>query len=383
MRLLASHSSSLNMRRNCVKAQLNSSSIASFTDNNPLVSIVILNYNGKQFLYKNLTSVFQSDYPNFEVILVDNGSSDESVYFVKSHFGQTAKLKIIVNSNNLGASEGRNIGIKHARGEILVFLDNDTFVHPQWLAKIVKAFREDRSIGAVQCKILRAENPELIDSTGGFLDYFAFATQRGLMELDVGQYNAQTEIFYAGGAFAFKRAVLNEIGLFDPAYFVWYEETDLCWRTWLSGYRIVYLPNSIVYHYGSGTTFRFLPTESTQRWLINQNTIQIKNYGILNLFKYTFPYIAVRFAKNMLSLKKSPYSNLISKSILITAKNFKTILKKRIIIQLYRRKSKDDVITRHMIQHGWKDFLLGSRSKAEIKNPCERTGINEYYNKQD
>jgi len=366
-----------------MKAQSNSNSVKSFTFKDFLVSIVILNYNGKKFLNKNLTSVFQSDYPNFEVILVDNGSSDQSVNFVKSHFRQTANFKIIVNSKNLGASEGRNIGIKNARGEIIVFLDNDTIVHPKWLTTIVHELKKDPSLGAVQCKILRAENPKLIDSTGGFLDYFAFATQRGLMEKDIGQYNTQTEIFYAGGAFAFKRTVLNEIGLFDPDYFIWYEETDLCWRTWLAGYRIVYLPNSIVYHYGSGTTFRFLPTESTQRWIINQNTIQLKNYGILNLLKYTFPYIILRFAKNMFSPKKSPYSNLILRSILLTAKNFKNILKKRIIIQLYRRKSKDEIITRRMIQRSWKDFLLGARSTTEIKNPCERTGINEYYNTQD
>jgi GT2 family glycosyltransferase len=339
----------------------------------PSISIVILNYNGIGFLEENLSTVFRSHYEDFEVIFVDNGSSDNSVRFVKSRFGQRGNLVVITSSANLGASVGRNLGIKRAKGDLVVFLDNDTRVDPEWLVELVRVFQKDPSVGVAQSKLLRAENSRKIDSAGGFLDYLANPMQRGLMQDDDGQFEHVDEIFYAGGAFMFRRDVLNRIGLFDADYFFWYEDTDLSWRSWLAGYRIVYVPKSIVYHHSSGTTFQFSSSESMQYWIVNQITTQLKNYDLHNLVKFTLPYVMMRTVVNIVLIKRSAHSRLFVKSVLISIRNWRRTLRKRIVIQSYVRRVKDEFVMRNMIRQGWERALTERKlGKVEIGNPCAR-----------
>jgi GT2 family glycosyltransferase len=343
----------------------------------PSISIVILNYNGRKFLEENLSSVFQSNYMNFEVVFVDNGSSDDSVRFVESYFGHHGNLKVITSSKNLGCSRGRNLGLVHTKGDLIVFLDNDTKVDPEWLVELAKVCQKDPSVGVAQSKLLRADNPKKIDSTGGFLDFFANPLQRGLMEDDIGQYEHADEIFYAGGAFMFRREVLDRIGLFDSDFFLWYEDTDLSWRSWLAGYRVIYVPKSVVLHHGSGTTFQFRSSESMQYWIANQIATQLKNYSFQNLVKFTFPYVTLRMIVNILSINRSQYSRLIVRSILFSIRNCGSTLRKRITIQRHVRRVKDDYALRNMIQQGWEKALtMRKLGTTEVRNPCERTYIN-------
>jgi GT2 family glycosyltransferase len=256
-----------------------------------LVSVIIVNYNNKKFLAKCLGSVFSSNYPNLEVVFVDNASIDGSVDFVKKMFeNKISSLKIVQNSKNLGYAEGNNLGMSLASGEYFVLLNNDTEVEKDWLMELITPMESDRTIGAAQCKLLSMNERERLDSAGAFIDRFGFPEERGAQEVDWGQYDGLDKIFYAKGAgFAVRRCILNEIGSFDKDYFLSYEETDLCWRIWLRGYRIVFAYKSVVYHFGSISIFEAKARKNSVHLYHNtKNHIMtlLKNYDLSNLVKY-------------------------------------------------------------------------------------------------
>ena len=177
-----------------------------------LISVIILNYNGKDYNGKCLTSVFASNYSNYEVIFVDNNSTDDSVRIVESMFGANQRLRVILNGKNLGFAEGNNIGVKYAKGKYLVFLNNDTEVDPSWLLEISKVFSSDRNIAAAQCKLLQLDDRKTLESAGHYIDYFGIAHIRGENEVDLGQYDNVDEIFGAtGAAFIVRSDVFNEV----------------------------------------------------------------------------------------------------------------------------------------------------------------------------
>lgn len=227
----------------------------------PSVSIIILNYNGMKFVEPCLSSVLNSDYPNFEVIFVDNSSSDGSVEFTTKKFGHDPRLKVIVNDRNYGFAEGNNIGVMSAEGKYVIFLNVDTRIpNRQWLKKLVKVMEMDRSIGIAQPLILDWDSNRL-QSGGMYLLYpFGFTFQFGKnenYEEFVRRHSKPYRIFSSAGAcMMVRRSVLNEIGLFDSKFFTYFEETDLSWRTWISGRKVVTVPgvDSIVRHYGGGLT---------------------------------------------------------------------------------------------------------------------------------
>ncbi len=226
----------------------------------PLVSVIILNYNCRKnlgvVLENCLLSVFQTNYPSFEVLFVDNASTDDSVAFVERNFGEDARLRIIQNEQNFGFAEGNNIGIRKALGKYIVLLNSDTRVDPEWLTALVSTVRPPE-VGAAQSKLLQLGAPELLDCAGGFLDYYGYHFERGQGERG-SKYDQPGEIFYAKGAsILIKREVLEKTGLFDPDLFIYHDETDLCWRTRLSGYTVLFSPKSIVYHASGSTMSRF------------------------------------------------------------------------------------------------------------------------------
>ncbi|MEM0171612.1 MAG: glycosyltransferase family 2 protein [Thermoproteota archaeon] len=264
----------------------------------PRISVVILNYNGMRFLETCLKSLLSSTYRDFEIILVDNGSRDGSVEYLKESFSKEPRLKIIPLRKNYGFAMGNNIGYKYTNpnSEFVFFLNNDTEVENDCLEKIIRKMENDDSIGAAQPKIRRMTDRGKIDAVGGIADYYGRTWHRGSGEYDYGQYDSVSETFYAqGAAIVVRRKVINEIGLFEPAYFIYYEETDLCWRIWLAGYRVVVIPEAVVYHYGGGTIV--LPSTYHEKYFklknLRKNHIatMLKNYSLTNISKYTVPFI--------------------------------------------------------------------------------------------
>ena len=219
----------------------------------PFISVVIVNYNGINFIESCLRSVLASNYPDLEIIFVDNASTDGSLDLMRQKFGSEPNIKIIANKVGLGPSKGRNIGIENSKGKYIAFLDNDTEVDKDWLRELVSVLEEDYTIGAAQSKLLLSDR-KTIDTCGHYLSITGFPYEIGSGELDSGQYNEIMDIFGARSAAMFIRhSVLDQIGYFDPDYFMHSEETDLSWRVWLKNYRIVFVPTSIVYHKRGGS----------------------------------------------------------------------------------------------------------------------------------
>jgi GT2 family glycosyltransferase len=227
-------------------------------DSYPKVAVVILNWNGKKLLETFLPSVIQSTYPNLEIIVGDNHSSDDSVDFITTHF---PSIKIIHNDYNYGFAEGYNRILEQVDAKYFVLLNSDVEVTPGWLEPMTALLEKNPKIGACQPKILdyRAkEKFEYAGASGGYLDVFGYPFCRGRiferLEKDEEQYNDVEEIFWASGAALFIRAeIYKRSGGLDSDFFAHMEEIDLCWRIKNMGYKIMICPESVVYHVGGGT----------------------------------------------------------------------------------------------------------------------------------
>jgi GT2 family glycosyltransferase len=254
--------------------------------NLPKVAVVILNYNGRGYLEQFLPSVLGSLYPNMELYVADNGSSDDSIDFLMSWgfelFVPTADnllpnpapksvripKYIIKLPENYGFAEGYNLALKPFNHiDYFVLLNSDVEVTPDWIDPIIKLMESDATIAAVQPKIKMFANKESFEhagASGGFLDHWGYPFCRGRifgeLEVDNGQYEDNREIFWASGAAMFVRAKLyNAIGGLDGDYFAHMEEIDFCWRIKRAGYRVMVCPQSTVYHVGGGTLPAYNP----------------------------------------------------------------------------------------------------------------------------
>jgi len=223
----------------------------------PFVSIVVVNYNDKEFLKPCLDSILRMNYQNFEVVLVDNHSTDGSVEFASKHYGNrivTAEIQ-----KNIGYGPAINIGVEYCRGKYLVFLNPDLEVDPDFLKEAVRELELDASIGLAQCKIMCLNDRKRIQSLGEVLDpYCSGPMSIWGGEIDNGLYDEKYEITYPMGAATIaRRSLIEKIGLFDPDWFA--DDGDIGWRAWLAGSRVVTLPKSIVYHKGQATFKRVGP----------------------------------------------------------------------------------------------------------------------------
>ncbi len=233
-------------------------------------SIIIVTWNGLKHLTTFLPSVVETDYPDFEIILAENASSDGSIEWVEKNF---PTVKIASFDDNYGYTGGNNRAVPFAEKEILIFLNNDVEVDPNWLKGINKAFEMDDEIAAVQPKIRSYKEPEYFEyagAAGGYLDRLGYPFCRGRLldsiEKDEGQYDTFEDIVWASGAaLAIKKEVFEELGGFDEDFQFHMEEIDLCWRTLNAGHRILYTPESVVYHLGGGS----LPMGSTRKVYFN------------------------------------------------------------------------------------------------------------------
>ncbi len=222
-------------------------------------AIVILNWNGEKLFDKFMPSVFEySQDEDTEIIVADNGSTDNSISHLKQHF---PSVKIIDLEQNYGFAEGYNQAIKQIEADYLVLLNSDVQVTEKWIETCLSHFEADKEIVAVQPKILSYNTPdhfEYAGAAGGFIDKFGYPFCRGRilnhLEKDEKQYDEATEIFWATGACLFIRTdVFKNAGSFDGDFFAHMEEIDLCWRLKNQGYKIVYEPQSTVYHLGGAT----------------------------------------------------------------------------------------------------------------------------------
>ena len=214
-------------------------------NSNPLVSIIILNYNAGKLLLNCIDSVFKSTYQNFEVIVVDNLSTDNSHVRCKEKF---KKIQLIENKENLGYCEGNNIGIRNANGEFIIILNPDTIVEPNWLNHLMSAYNKFGE-GLYQPKFFSLKEKLVIQSTGNMLHIFGFGFARDKGKIDNEKIKSIEKINYASGTCLFtSKIVLDKIGLLDPFLFLYHDDLDLGWRAAHIGINSFYVPKSIIYH---------------------------------------------------------------------------------------------------------------------------------------
>lgn len=260
--------------------------------NTPMFSIIIINWNGEKYIRRCLESLSKVTYPNFEIIVVDNASQDNSVEIIKDF----SSVKLIQNKENLGFAQGNNVGYENSDGDYIYFLNNDTYVEANFLEPIVKVFASPE-IGGAQSKIILPLEENRLDNVGAYLTNTGFLYHYGFRKKDEPHYDEQIEIFSVKGAgMCFKREVIEKVAcppkpwhrrdLFDPDFFAYFEETDFCWRVWLAGYKIIFVPESKIYHL-LAASFKKIPSSFTlyhnykNRICTLLKNLEIKNFWLL------------------------------------------------------------------------------------------------------
>lgn len=208
--------------------------------------MIIPNWNGRQHLATCLSSLRAQEGVSFEIILVDNGSTDGSQAFIRDEFEE---VKLLELENNQGFTGACIAGYQQAEGEFVVLLNNDTEVTSSWLAKIVDAFRRHPEVGIVASKMLLFDSRDHFHTAGDYYRVDGIPDNRGVWQQDTGQYDREEYVFSAcGGSAAYRRSMIQEIGFLDEYYYFSCEDTDLSWRAQLSGWKVLYVPEAIVYH---------------------------------------------------------------------------------------------------------------------------------------
>ena len=215
-----------------------------------LVSVIIVNYNGENDLPACLQSLRLQTLSPAQILLVDNNSTDASCAVAR----RFAEVTLIRNRENAGFSRAVNLAAAAATGEILALLNNDVEVTPSFI-ELGAAAMHNPTVAAAAAKILFFDRRNVINGVGGGMNCLGYAWDRGLHEIDGGQYNQPEEVFFAsGGACFLRRSVFLELGGFDPRFFMYHEDVDFCWRARLAGWRIITCPDAVVYHkYGTAT----------------------------------------------------------------------------------------------------------------------------------
>lgn len=234
-------------------------------------AVVILNWNGRKFLEQFLPRLIEcTNSEKIELVVADNHSTDDSVDFMREHYPH---IRLILNESNGGFAKGYNDALSQVNAEYYVLLNSDIEVTPNWVEPIIEKMKADPLVGAAQPKLRSFFNRDCFEyagAAGGFLDYLGYPFCRGrvfdCVEKDQGQYDNECEIFWATGAALFVRADLyHMIGGLDNDFFAHMEEIDLCWRIHSQGYKVMYYPQSTVYHVGGGT----LPKSSSTKTYLN------------------------------------------------------------------------------------------------------------------
>ena len=242
----------------------------------PLVTVIVLNYNGGGLLLKCVRSLLNfTTYPNFEILVVDNGSYDNSVVEVKMILGNSRLVRTVVLERNFGYAEGNNIGYMHVspKTKYVVFMNNDIEVNEDWLTELVKILEMHQDVGAAQPVIL---TPGKVREGlfGGYLDVFGYNADK--KEREPKPRIPYSECLFAWGATLITRKELvDKFGLFNPQYFLNFEETDFCWRLRLAGYKVAIIPTSTVHHIYSVATKKFFTSAKDPFPLFKKQNLHI------------------------------------------------------------------------------------------------------------
>lgn len=267
-----------------------------------LVSIIIVNWNGAKVLPECLESLLRLNHKDFEIVVVDNGSIDDSVNIIKKICG--GKARVVCLEKNVGFAAGVNIGVENAKGEFIATINNDMVVEPSWLDQPLEFMLKDNKIGIVSCRQMNYYERSKIDSL-----FHCITKSLALMPIVTGQEYSDNNNFHSrsgyvmsanGGSAVIRTDVFRELGGYDADFFGYMEETDFCMRAFLNGWRCVYAPSAVVYHMEG---FSFKKNSGYKYYLLERNRVWFlyKNIPAADILK-NLHYILVR---ELLALKDS------------------------------------------------------------------------------
>jgi GT2 family glycosyltransferase len=301
------------------------------------VSAIVLNCNGKHFLGECLGSLRAQTITDFEIVLVDNGSTDGSVEYVRHEFPE---VRVVALNDNAGFARGNNIGIRASTSEYVALINNDTKAHPRWLESLTTTLDAYPDVGFCASKILLYDQPDVIDSAGDLFYTCGVGEKRGRSEGDDERFADLIPVFGACAAAAlYRRSMLEDIGLFDEDFFAYAEDVDLSFRAQLAGHRCLFVPDAVVYHHLQGTS-RALPAHSLCLSRRNAFYALIKNMPAGLLWR-RLPYILGYYFATDLAYIVQGNLRPILKARLDNIRHLKRTLAKRSQIQAKRRATDD------------------------------------------
>lgn len=212
------------------------------------VAIIIVNYNGRQYLEDCLGSLSRLNYPEYKIFFVDNASKDDSVDYVKNNFPQ---VELMINQDNLGFAEGNNVAMKKVLEQdfdYICLINQDTVSEPDFLSKLLAVVESDDQVAAVQPRLMLHPEKDKVNSLGNAIHYLGFGYSQGSYSPFLGDLRPFEAAYASGAAVLLKTAVLRQIGLFNPDFFMYHEDLDLGWRLRLAGYKTMVVPEAVVYH---------------------------------------------------------------------------------------------------------------------------------------
>ncbi|KON31407.1 hypothetical protein AC478_02855 [miscellaneous Crenarchaeota group-1 archaeon SG8-32-3] len=316
----------------------------------PLISVIIVNFNGERFIEDCLASVLKTNYPNFEIVVVDNNSKDKSTKILKG-FSVNPRVKIVSLNQNLHFAGGNNVGINCSKGKYLVFLNNDTIVSPNWLVELRRSFDLSDDIYAVQCLLLKP-NGKGIDSIGGTIDYCGKPIPVNYLWSQNETSAREHRLFYGcGAALAVRKTVLNDVGFFDPDLPT--DEIDFCWRINLSGGKIIVAPRAVVYHFRSGAFGRKIDKKRVFFGDIGATSAILQNFELWNIFA-ALPYVVAIFVTavgyDLFVRRRLDLTVFRLKACIHVLKNLRKIFRKRSNAQRYIRRVSDSELRKLMVR---------------------------------
>jgi GT2 family glycosyltransferase len=246
------------------------------------VSVVVVSFNGRDLIAPCLDSLLAQTYPIAEILVVDNASSDGTVAFLRQAF---PTVRIVELADNRGFAGGANVGIRQSTGEFIAFLNADAVADPRWLEDMVRCVESRPDVGMVASQLRFLADPMMVNSAGICLDRAGVAWDRG-GGMPAGAVELSIEAFGASaGAALYRRALFDDVGLFDQDFFMYLEDVDLAWRARLAGWRCVYAPGARVLHHHSATAVEHSPFK---RYHLARNRVWLiaKNYSSPDVFAY-------------------------------------------------------------------------------------------------
>jgi len=331
----------------------------------PSVSVIIVNFNGRELLKKCLLTLSKTDYPNYEIVVVDNASTDGGLAEIKKSFGSDPHVKLVENRENVGHSEGCNIGAQITEGRYLVFLDSDIeFEAENWLQEMVKVMENDSTVGLAQAKIVLSEDKRHLDCVCVAIDALGtWAANYGSKEEKLKE---NFEIMAASsGCSIIRREVFNNAGGFDEAYFIYDDDTDLSLRTRMLGYRVLFVPSSVVIHRSGALR----GVSGIGPYYSSKNRIRtaLKNYELRNVWwKFSvLTFFTFMVSAGFFVLKQHDEAKATLKGVVSSITDLPQIWKKRLLFQSKRRVKDSELVRggfiRNDVRYTLQDFKIKMR----------------------